>query len=63
MKFLWFIGMFAGGLLLVKYFKWIVDHTRRYPSIEKFLGPGGTYTFWKLLGIVLMLGSFYVLTH
>lgn len=28
---------------------------------ERYLGNGGTYTMWKLLGIIVLLGSlFYV---
>ncbi len=61
MKFLIFLGILSAGVAMVKYFKWIVDNTMRFPSLENFFGYGGTYTFWKLAGVVTIAFSFYYL--
>ncbi|MFA5927604.1 MAG: hypothetical protein WCT32_03545 [Patescibacteria group bacterium] len=61
MKFLVFLGMIVASLIMVKYSKWIVDHTMRFPSIERSLGPTGTYSFWKLAGVATVAFAFWYL--
>ncbi len=61
MHFIYFILILAAGFGLVKYAKWIVDNTMHFISVEKFLGPGGTITFWKIAGVLTMGYSFHYL--
>jgi hypothetical protein len=53
--------MILAGIGLIKYSKWITDNTMRFETAEKFLGPGGTYSVWKLFGIgVIAFGFYYI---
>lgn len=61
MHFIYFLLIMAAGFGLIKYSKWIVDNTMHFYSVEKYLGPGGTYTFWKLVGLFSIAFSFYYL--
>lgn len=62
MKYLIFIGAFVVGLVCIRYFKWLAEKTGlHFDAVDSFFGPGGMYTFWKILGVLLILFSFYVL--
>lgn len=61
MNFLYFFGGLSVGMVLVLYSKWITDNTNRMDFAEKYLGPTGTYTFWKLMGVLLMGFGFWAL--
>ena len=62
MRFLYFVIGMGVGFILLKFNKWLVDHSGiSWPSLENALGPGGMYTIWKLAGVVLIVLSFYVL--
>ena len=61
MKILIFIALITLGFVCVIYAKWITDNTTRFDFAEKFLGMGGTYNMWKLIGVVLIAFSFYYL--
>jgi len=61
MNFLYFIGGVAGGFLAIIYSKWITDNTSRIDIAEEWLGAGGTYNFWKLIGLILIGFGFYAL--
>ncbi len=63
MKFVYFLLTVAAGFVMLKFHKWIVDHTTRFHFAEQYLGPGGTYSFYKFAGVALMAGAFYYLTH
>jgi hypothetical protein len=45
------------GLLLIKYRSNVRDFTGLVGFAEKYLGNGGTYTFYLLLGIALIFLS------
>jgi|GEM_PF-1192601 len=51
----------AIGFVLIIYNKWIVDHTERFDFAERWFGPTGTYTFYKLVGTFLIFLGFYAL--
>ncbi|MFA7243937.1 MAG: hypothetical protein WC080_01455 [Patescibacteria group bacterium] len=59
MKYLIFIALILFGYLLIKYAKWITDNTMRFPSVEKVLGAYGTYTFWKIVGVLVIVAAFW----
>lgn len=62
MKYLIFLGSLILGFALIYYCKWITEHSGlRISYVERNLGGGGMYTFWKLLGLVFILLAFYVL--
>jgi len=61
MNIWYFLAMMAIGFLAIRYNKWITDSTGRIDFAEKYIGQGGTYTFWTLFGAAAMLGSFYFL--
>ena len=50
---------FVAGYCFIRYSKWITDNTMRFETAERMLGPGGTYSFWKLIGVLLMIFGFY----
>lgn len=47
------------GFVFILYSKWITDNTMRFDWAESFLGPTGTYTVWKLIGVGTIVGGFY----
>jgi hypothetical protein len=62
MNFLIFIAALVVGYILIRYSKWIVDSTGiRFSSIEQVIGYGGSYTFWKFIGLVSIGFGFWVL--
>ena len=63
MKFLIFIMCFSIGFIAIRYSKWLVDSIGRSQFFEEKLGSGGTYTFWKLLGVASILFGFWYLFH
>lgn len=63
MNFLKFLAFEALGYVLIIYAKWIVDNTQRMDFAEKWFGPTGTYTLYKLIGAGLMAYGFYVLMN
>jgi hypothetical protein len=61
-KIIWSAILIAAGLGLVVKTKRVKDFTGSFGFAEKWLGMGGTYTFLKLLGLALMIGTFLWLT-
>ncbi|MFA6423333.1 MAG: hypothetical protein WCW17_02665 [Patescibacteria group bacterium] len=61
LRILIFIGCFAAGLgLIAKTLPWV--NLVGYSSwAEQHLGGGGTYTMWKLIGILLIIAGVMVL--
>ena len=55
MKYLIFIGCMIFGYVGIAYSKWLVDSLGRISFFETKIGGGGTYTFWKLLGVALII--------
>ncbi len=54
------LGLGLGFFALIKN-RSIVNFFGRIDFAEKYLGATGTYTFWKLLGIVFIIFSFLYL--
>ena len=61
MNYLYFIIFLTVGIIMVRFSGWITDNTTRIEAAEKYLGPAGTYTFWKIVGIVAIVGAFWAL--
>jgi hypothetical protein len=52
--------VFIAGILLMKYNVQVTNMTGKIPMAEKYLGTGigaGTYTLWRLLGLVFCILS------
>lgn len=61
MKFGIFMLCLGLGYVAIIYSKWLVDSLGRISFFETKIGGGGTYTFWKLLGVAFIIfGFFYV---
>ena len=51
------------GTALLKY-NYQMTHLFGHNSLaEQYLGNGGTYTMWRLLGIIVILGTFWYVFH
>ncbi|OGD62363.1 hypothetical protein A2215_02880 [Candidatus Berkelbacteria bacterium RIFOXYA2_FULL_43_10] len=61
MKILIFISLIMLGIICVRYSKWITDNTTRFEWPERTFGPGGTYSAWKILGVLIIIFAFYYL--
>lgn len=58
-----FISLLAGaaGFVLLLKTREVVDFTGTNSWIERFFGSGQTYAFIKILGIIVIFGSFLYL--
>ena len=53
--------VFIAGVLVMKYNVQVTNMTGKIDFAEKFLGSGfgaGTYTFWRLFGLLLCILAF-----
>lgn len=50
-----FIVLFIIGILMVKYREKIVFTVGKNDIAEKYLGMGGTYNMWVLIGIITII--------
>ncbi|KKP88023.1 MAG: hypothetical protein UR93_C0024G0002 [Berkelbacteria bacterium GW2011_GWA2_35_9] len=57
-RILTFIIALGLGLVIIIYTKQIVDMAGNSQWAESKLGAGGTYTFWKLFGLLVILMGF-----
>ena len=63
MNWLIALGIIAVGMLMVIKTNWIIDFTGRIDWAEQHLGSeGGTRIFIKLLGVLVILGTFLGVT-
>ena len=62
MRILIFLFLFAAGLGMILKTGPLVDFTGRVGWAERNLGATGTYTLYKLIGLVLILGGTMYLT-
>lgn len=61
-KILIFLACTGVGILILKYTEPIVRMVGKMDWAENRLGMGGTYTVWKLIAILLIVGSLVYLT-
>ena len=55
------VGMLASGLFFLARTKQFVDIVGLNEWGERWFGPGGTYTLWKIVGVLLSFGAILVL--
>lgn len=61
-KLFWAVVLFGLGLGLIVYTVPFKRFTGSVPFAEKHLGPGGTYTLYKILGILVIIVTILWLT-
>jgi len=47
---------------ILKFTEPIVNMFGRNDLAERYLGVGGTYNMWKIVGVLIVLASFFVLS-
>jgi len=63
MKYFYSFLVILAGFVLVKYSNWLINNFGYIDSAEHWLGSyGGTRTFWKILGIILIIGALLVVS-
>ena len=61
MNYVYFLLGMALGLVIVIYTTTIVKIFGHLDWAERYLGGGGTYLAWKLIGLACIVGSFVAL--
>ena len=61
-KILVFLVCTGIAILILKYTEPLVRMIGKMDWAERYLGMGGTYTAWKLIAILLIVGSLVYLT-
>ena len=56
-KILVFIACLIVGLLLLKYTEPFVRMVGHNSFAEKYLGSGGTYSFWKIIALLIIIAG------
>jgi len=49
------------GFASIIYSKWLADNVTRIEVFDKWFGRAGTFYFYKLAGVLLVLFGFYAL--
>lgn len=62
MRFVIGIIMIAVAVLLIWKTEWMIRSFGRIAWAEDKLGSGGTWTFWKILGIIIIFLSFIIMS-
>lgn len=62
MKYVFGILIIVLGTLLVIKTEWFVNNFGRSEWAEQHMGSGGSHLFYKLVGIVFILGSLMAMT-
>jgi len=63
MKILQFLGIMAVGFSLLYFAYPLYNIVGRQDWVEKYLGPGGTITFFRLFGALIVIFSFIFLVN
>ncbi len=61
-KVLVFIACVGLAIIILKFTEPIVRMFGKMSWAEQYLGMGGTYTAWKLMAVVIIVGSLIYLT-
>jgi hypothetical protein len=63
MHILIFLAILVGGIALFQYGFQIVKAFGTMPWAERAFGAGGSYTAWKIIGVVVIVGSIVFLRY
>ncbi len=53
-----FVLTFALGLLVIRRSQWLVQNFGYMDWAEKYMGSGGTYSAWTLIGVLIIIWGF-----
>jgi hypothetical protein len=56
-----FVAALAVGIFFLSYTERIVNFIGHNSWAEKYLGAGGSYTMWRILGVIVMIMGFLYL--
>jgi len=59
----YFIVCLGLGYVFLRYDKWLVDNIGRSQFVERYMGAGGTYNLWKLVGLAMIVFAFWALMN
>ncbi|MFC1597948.1 hypothetical protein ACFL2M_00240 [Patescibacteria group bacterium] len=62
MKYIIGIIMIAAGVIFIWKTDWFLKSFGRIGWAEQKLGAGGTWTFYKILGLIVIFGAFLVIS-
>lgn len=63
MKFVYFVLIIVLGLTAIYFSFPLYKITGSFDWVDKYLGPGGTITFWRLIGVALVILAFVYLIY
>jgi len=63
MKIIWFVLMLAAGFSAIYFALPLYQITGRMEWIENVLGQGQTITFWRLIGLAMIIFAFVYLVY
>jgi len=59
LRILVLVGGIIGGILLIRFSYQLTQMIGYNDLAEKYLGSGGTYTMWKLVGLLVIIVSIW----
>lgn len=59
-KVLVFVGGTGIGIGMVYYCRWFYENVSTLPSIERYIGSGGGYSAWRVIGICVIVLSWII---
>lgn len=57
------IVVFASGVVVITHSYQLTQIIGYNDMAERYLGSGGTYSMWKLIGVAMMIGAVWYLFH
>jgi len=63
MNYLYFLAGLVIGTLVIVYTRQIVGLVGRMDLAERYLGPTGTFSAWKIIGVLCILAGFLALRY
>jgi hypothetical protein len=51
------------GFLIEVYTYRIVRTFGHLDWAERHMGPGGSYAAWRIIGVILIMGAFWIMVH
>ncbi|MDD3086744.1 MAG: hypothetical protein PHH45_02290 [Patescibacteria group bacterium] len=63
MKFLYFFLIVGVGFTSIYFAYPLYKILGRFDWVEKYLGSGGTISFWRLIGVAIIIFAFIFVTY